>query len=133
MTPLTMASDNTVEAHSNKDTAQGPGLEVVEEVEHHQRDSNEANFKIIDYSNQIIYSQYKVESRADKVDKIEPGLDKSDSFGLLMMKSLALDFEFHQPYQRFYGHLFPIYILTEINDQFIICLSCYILYSIIYT
>jgi len=26
-----MASDNTVEAHSNKDTAQDPGLEVVEE------------------------------------------------------------------------------------------------------
>ena len=42
MTPLTMASDNTVEAHSNKDTAQDPGLEVVEEVEHHLRDSNEA-------------------------------------------------------------------------------------------
>lgn len=96
----TMASDNTVEAHSNKDTAQDPGLEVVEEVEHHLRDSNE---------------EYKVESRADKVDKIEPGLDKSDSFGLLMMKSLALDFEFHQPYQRFYGHLFPIYILTDIH------------------
>ena len=35
MTPLTMASDNTVEAHSSKDTAQDPALEVVEEVEHH--------------------------------------------------------------------------------------------------
>ena len=58
-------------------------------------------------------SQYKVESRADRVDKIEPGLGKSDSFGLLMMKSPALDFVFHQPYQRFYDHLFPIYILTE--------------------
>ena len=47
MTPLTMASDNTVEAHSNKDTAQDPGLEVVEEVEHHLRDSNEAKILMI--------------------------------------------------------------------------------------
>ena len=44
MTPLTMAQDNTVEAHSSKDTAQDPGLEVVEEVEHHQQDSNEADY-----------------------------------------------------------------------------------------
>ena len=58
-------------------------------------------------------SQYKVESRADRVDKIEPEWGRSDSFGLLMMKSPALDFVFHQPYQRFYDHLFPIYILTE--------------------
>lgn len=48
MTPLTMASDNTVEAHSSKDTAQDPGqVEVVEEVEHHLSDSNEANAKFI--------------------------------------------------------------------------------------
>ena len=44
VTPLTMASDNTVEAHSSKDTAQDPALEVVVvEVEHHlYLDSNEA-------------------------------------------------------------------------------------------
>ena len=54
MTPLTMASDNTVEAHSNKDTAQDPGLEVVEEVEHHLRDSNEARvIKIIKIKNKL--------------------------------------------------------------------------------
>ena len=74
MTPLTMASDNTVEAHSNKDTAQDPGLEVVEEVEHHLRDSNEAKIiMIIKIKLFNLNSQYKVESRADKVDKIEPG------------------------------------------------------------
>lgn len=33
--------------------------------------------------------QYRVESRAGRVGKIEPESDKSDSFGQLMMKILT--------------------------------------------
>ena len=62
--------------------------------------------------------QCRAVSRADRIDKIEPESDTSDSFGQLMMKRLALDFEYHLPYRRFYGRLFPICISTETNSQF---------------